>query len=67
MLVHVDFTVSKVLKEQVRFVHHFMLPFIIIILLVDTDYAVAQIGLGIAPQAGRLRVRFSATHGPGVD
>jgi hypothetical protein len=42
MFVHVDFTVSKVLKEQVSVIHHFILPFIITILRADTEYAVAQ-------------------------
>jgi hypothetical protein len=42
MFVHVGFTVSKFLKEQVSFIHHFILPFIIIILRVGTVYAVAQ-------------------------
>ena len=42
MFVDVDFTVSKLLKEQVSFTHNFILPFVIIILRVDTEYAVAQ-------------------------
>jgi hypothetical protein len=33
---------NKDLKEQTSFIHHFILPFIIVILRADTDYAVAK-------------------------